>query len=207
MIAVVDYGMGNLRSAQKALEHVGQEALITSDPAVIDDADKVVLPGVGAFGDCIGSLRSLKLDEAIYRAVEKGKPLLAICIGMQLLFSQSEEFGLHEGLDIIKGRVVRFPFTKDGVHGELKVPHMGWNLVVPSRSSVLFEGEKAAYFYFVHSYYAIPDEDVVIGTADYGFSYACAVQKDNVIGVQFHPEKSQRNGIELLKDFCNFQGV
>jgi glutamine amidotransferase len=152
MIAIIDYDMGNLRSVQKAFEAVGHRAVVTRDPAVIADAGHVVLPGVGAFGDCMRNLHAYGLIDPIKQAIAAGKPFLGICLGLQLLFTESEEFGRHQGLNIIPGRVVRFAFTT-----HLKVPHMGWNAIVPKRpSAVLAAVPEGAYMYFVHSYYVVP---------------------------------------------------
>jgi glutamine amidotransferase len=199
MIAIVDYGMGNLRSVEKGFQKVGVEVTVTSNPRVIDDADAVVLPGVGAFRDCIRNLSDLSLTESVVRSIEKGKPYLGICLGLQVLFSESEEFGRCKGLDIFRGRVVRFG-------AGMKVPHMGWNTVSIEKRPPVFEGiEDNSYFYFVHSFYVVPeDREIVAGTTDYNGSFTSMIWKDNVFATQFHPEKSQGLGLIILKDFGAF---
>ncbi len=196
MIAVVDYGRGNLRSVQKAFEHLGYEAVVTRDPEVILRADKAVLPGVGAFGDCMENLRRFGLVEVVKEFIASGKPFLGICLGLQLLFSESEEFGPVEGLGVVKGRVVRFPRG-------LKIPHMGWNQVEVVSGSGLFEGIKSGdYFYFVHSFYVVPEDESVVATyTDYGVRFASSICVDNIFATQFHPEKSQRLGLRVLDNF------
>ncbi|MFO7774618.1 MAG: imidazole glycerol phosphate synthase subunit HisH [Candidatus Hydrogenedentota bacterium] len=202
MIAIVDYGMGNLRSAQKGVQKVGYEATITDDPAVIDAADGVILPGVGAFKDCFEGLRDLNLVEPVRRAAWSGRPFLGICVGMQLMFEGSDEGDAPEGLGIFKGRVVRFP---NGRETGFKVPHMGWNALSPvsERPNPLLEGLSANPFvYFVHSYYPAPEEpDVILAEAQHGVRFAAMCGRDKVFGVQFHPEKSQREGLALLQAF------
>lgn len=197
-VAIIDYGMGNLRSAQKGLEKAGVSAFITSDPREIDTAEGIVLPGVGAFRDCMGNLTQGKLVDPVQNAIREGKPFLGICIGMQLLLSVSEEFGLHQGMDVIKGRVVRFPALKD-----LKVPHMGWNRVHDASGCPLFEGiPDGTYFYFVHSYYAIPDEEkIAAGWTEYGTRFCSVISRGNLFATQFHPEKSDKWGIRVLRNF------
>jgi glutamine amidotransferase len=200
MIVIVDYGIGNLRSVQKALERVGATAVVTSDPAALDRAQGVVLPGVGAFGDGMDRLRQRGLVEPVLRQAEAGKPLLGICLGMQLLFDESEEMGHQEGLGLLPGRVVRFP------EGELKVPHIGWNqlrLAEPRPEMALLEGvEDGAYAYFVHSYYpAAGEPGDLLATTEYGIEFASVVGRGTIWGAQFHPEKSQDVGLRLLKNF------
>jgi imidazole glycerol-phosphate synthase subunit HisH len=199
MIAIIDYEMGNLRSVQKGFEKVGHAATITSDPAVLADADKIVLPGVGAFRDAIAALRERKLVDPIRAAVASGKPFLGICLGLQLLFDKSYEDGEYEGLGIVSGEVVRFQVPR-----ELKVPHMGWNQVKFARRPPVFEGvEDGAYYYFVHSYYVVPKDASVIATeTDYGKPFCSSIWRDNLYAVQFHPEKSQAAGLRLLKNFA-----
>lgn len=199
MIAIIDYGMGNLRSVQKAFERVGHEAVVTSDARRVLAAKAVVLPGVGAFSDCMRNLQEYGLVEAVYKSIESGRPFLGICLGLQLLFTESEEFGLHKGLDIIKGRVVRFPHLIP----KLKVPHMGWNTIKIGRKPPILEDIKDGTFvYFVHSYYVVPAEEGVIATAtEYGVSFASMIWKDNIYATQFHPEKSQEVGLRILKRF------
>lgn len=202
MIAIIDYDMGNLRSVAKAFEKVGAEATPTRDASVIANATHVVLPGVGAFKDCMRNLEEYGLVEPIMKAVASGKPFLGICLGLQLLFDESEEFGPHRGLGVIKGRVVRFPNER-----ELKVPHMGWNEAKKKKTSRLLEGiGDGSYFYFVHSYYAVPDDpSVTLTSTDYGIEFTSSVEKDNVMACQFHPEKSQKTGLKVLKNFSSMR--
>jgi len=206
LIAVVDYGMGNLRSVSKALERVGQDVVVTSDPAVIDDAAGMVLPGVGAFPDCMRNLTDKGLANPVVDFIKGGRPFFGICLGLQLLFTEGYEFGRHDGLGIIPGVVVRFegdPFSGDN---KLKVPHMGWNQVVWKKGDgaqtpfdSLADGD---YFYFVHSYYVVPnDGKYTAGTTDYGAEFVSAVGRENIFATQFHPEKSQEKGLEILKAF------
>ncbi|MBE6008257.1 MAG: imidazole glycerol phosphate synthase subunit HisH [Lachnospiraceae bacterium] len=195
MIAIIDYGMGNLRSVQKAFEFIGHEAVITDEPDVILKADKVVLPGVGAFSDAIKTIKEKKLDKAIYEAVEGGKPFLGICLGMQLIFDKSYENGEFEGLGIIPGKVVRLPEN-------VKIPHIGWNnLNIKMRDPLFEELGESPYVYFVHSYYLETDAPVVSATTDYGKEIQVAVQKENVFALQFHPEKSGSTGLRILENF------
>ncbi len=198
-IVIVDYGMANLRSVQKAFERAGFSAEITSDPDRVATAAKVVLPGVGAFRDAIAKLRETHLDEAIGGHVQAGKPFLGICLGLQLLFTRGYEDGIHDGLNWVAGEVVRFPEIPG-----LKVPHMGWNtLRFTQPACPLFAGLPAeSAVYFVHSYYAVPEEPgVVAAEADYPTAFAAAVWKDNVFATQFHPEKSQEVGLTMLQNF------
>lgn len=197
MIAIVDYGMGNLRSVQSGIEHVGGRSFITDSPDQILSAEAVILPGVGAFGDAIKRLKDTGLGEAFCISVQQGKPCMGICLGLQLLFSESEEGGLHRGLDLIQGRVVRFT-------NNLKVPHMGWNqLNIRDPNVPILRGiPNGSYMYFVHSYYVKPVEDsVVSATTEYGIDFAAVVSKGNLFGTQFHPEKSQEFGLRILKNF------
>ncbi|MGL6096301.1 MAG: imidazole glycerol phosphate synthase subunit HisH [Fimbriiglobus sp.] len=199
-IVIVDYGMANLRSVQKAFEAVGSAAEITADPHRVADATKVVLPGVGAFRDAIAKLRETGLDEAVREHIGEGLPFLGICLGLQLLFTRSTEDGMHAGLDVFPGEVVPFP----DVPG-LKVPHMGWNpLRFPKPGCPLFAGlEDGAAVYFVHSYYPNPaDPSVIAAEADYPTPFCAAVWRDNVFATQFHPEKSQRVGLTMLRNFA-----
>ncbi len=198
IIAVIDYGMGNLRSVQKAFESIGHKAVVTRDPHAIADASHLVLPGVGAFPDCMRNLRQLDLVEPILEGINQGKSFLGICLGMQLLFTESEEFGPHKGLDLIKGRVVRFPAM------ELKVPHMGWNRLNFQKSHSLLKGlPQESYVYFVHSYYVVPDDPEIIATrTDYGLEFASSIARDNIFACQFHPEKSQAIGLKILDNFA-----
>ena len=211
MIAVVDYHMGNLRSVQKGLEKVGCKAVVTSSPQKILDAQAVVLPGVGAFQDCMKNLERLGLIESIHTCLRTGKPFLGICLGTQVLFSEGEEFGIHPGLGIIQGRVRRFPEHMTGdprkasgsAPVRLKVPHMGWNTVTHKKDSPLLRGiEDNSYFYFVHSYYVEPEDNAwIVAITSYGIEFASIVGKDNIIACQFHPEKSQSLGLRVLKNF------
>jgi glutamine amidotransferase len=199
MIAIIDYEMGNLRSVQKGFERVGHAATITSDPAVLAGAEKIVLPGVGAFRDAIAALRERKLVEPVRAAIEAGKPFLGICLGLQLLFDKSYEDGEYEGLGIVPGEVVRFK-----VPAEYKVPHMGWNQLHYRRRPPVFTGvEEGAHFYFVHSYYVVPKDASVIATeTEYPGAFCSSIWRDRLFAVQFHPEKSQAAGLRVLKNFA-----
>jgi glutamine amidotransferase len=204
MIAVIDYDMGNLRSVQKAFEAVGYRAVVTRDPKTIADAGHVVLPGVGAFGDCMRNLETYGLIDPVLRAIEAGKPFLGICLGLQLLFGESEEFGTHRGLGVMPGKVVRFsPPAAGGPAPPLKVPHMGWNTVAMRKPSPLLDGvPDGSHLYFVHSYYVVPDDPAVVcTTTDYGGSFASSVARDNIFACQFHPEKSQGVGLRIIRNF------
>ena len=212
MIAIIVYGMGNLRSVHKALEAVGHRAVVTRDAGVIADASHVVLPGVGAFGDCMANLLRYDLADPIVRAINSGKPFLGICLGLQLLFTESSEFGCHKGLDIIPGRVTRFPSSvgspKTGsVAADLKIPHIGWNQIQISRPAPIFSGiSSGAYCYFVHSYFVIPeDAGLAASYTDYGIRFVSSIWNDNVVACQFHPEKSQVVGLQLLKKFGDWK--
>ncbi len=204
MIAVVDYGLGNLRSVSKAVEKLGVEAEVTDIPERIEKADGIILPGVGAFHIGMQNLERLNLLPVLHKAISKGKPFLGICLGFQILFSQSEEHGICNGMDIIKGKVKRF------AHG-LKIPHMGWNQVKRAKGKgqrakgKIFNGlSDNSYFYFVHSYYAEPeDKNVIIAATEYGHEFTSAVNKNNVFGVQFHPEKSGDIGLKVLRNFLS----
>jgi glutamine amidotransferase len=199
-IAIIDYQMGNLRSVQKGFERVGHTAVITSDPAELAAADKLVLPGVGAFGDAMAELSRRGLVEPIREAIAAGKPFLGICLGLQLLFEVGYEGGQFAGLGILPGKVVRFD-----VPPPLKVPHMGWNRVQVRRRPPLLEGiADGTFFYFVHSYHAVPDDPQVVALAcDYGGPFCAAVWRENVFATQFHPEKSQSEGLKILKNFAS----
>ncbi|MCK4809662.1 MAG: imidazole glycerol phosphate synthase subunit HisH [Candidatus Omnitrophica bacterium] len=208
MIAVVDYGLGNLKSVAKALLAQGAEVKVTSAGSYLKDAKAIVLPGVGAFKQGIENLKRLGLLEVLIKEIEKGKPFLGICLGLQLLFTESEEHSLSNGMDVIKGRVVKF--NKSGV----KIPHMGWNQIVIKEPLTGSRGTKAgkesiftdipdnSYFYFVHSYYVVPQvKDIISAVTFYGEEFTSAVIKDNVIGLQFHPEKSGDLGLKILRNF------
>ncbi|ABB30630.1 imidazole glycerol phosphate synthase, glutamine amidotransferase subunit [Geobacter metallireducens RCH3] len=203
-IAIIDYGMGNLRSVQKGFEKVGFEAVVTADPKVVLEAEKVVLPGVGAFRDCMRNLEQGGFVEPILTVIQDGRPFLGICVGMQLLFTDSVEFGLYQGLNVIPGHVLRFPEGMRERGEDLKVPHMGWNqLSIKRRPSAFSDVEDGANVYFVHSFYAKPDEEgVVAATSSYGIDFCAAVWKDNIVATQFHPEKSQAVGLSILKNFA-----
>ena len=201
MIAIIDYGMGNLRSVQKGLEKVGHAAEVTRDSKKILRASGVVLPGVGAFGACMAGLEECGLIETVHRVVEQGTPFLGICVGMQILFSEGVEFGSVQGLDILKGRVVRFdPVELNGG----KVPHMGWNRLIIRRPVPHLAGiTDGSYVYFVHSYYPVPDDpDIIATTTLYGQEFVSSVQWRNIFACQFHPEKSQAVGLKILANFA-----
>jgi glutamine amidotransferase len=198
MIAIVDYGVGNLRSVQKALERVGATAIVTDDPAALDAAEGVVLPGVGAFGDGMANLQARRLIDPLLRQVRQDKPLLGICLGMQLLFEESEEMGHHRGLGLLPGRVLRFP------EGKLKVPHIGWNQLRIAGCDLLDGIANGSHAYFVHSYYVAPEDPAdVLATTEYGLEFASVVGRGRIFGAQFHPEKSQDVGLRLLSNFAH----
>ena len=203
MIAIVDYGMGNLRSVSKAFEAAGHQAMVTRDKRVINNASHVVLPGVGAFGDCMANLEKFELAEAIRSTIQSGKPFLGICLGLQLLFTESEEFGVHKGLGLIPGKVRRFALDP-----ALKVPHMGWNQVNLERPCPLFEGiADGSNWYFVHSYFVDPtDRAISATTTTYGIPFVSAIWSENIVACQFHPEKSQSVGLRLVKNFGAWHG-
>ncbi|NBH62394.1 imidazole glycerol phosphate synthase subunit HisH [Anaerotruncus sp. 80] len=203
MIAIIDYGVGNIFSLESSFRYIGQEAVLTSDPAVIEKADKLILPGVGAFGDAALKLRESGMAEVVLSEVSKGKPLLGICLGMQLLFEKSYEYGEHAGLGLIPGEIV----TMEGVVPcGYKVPHIGWNgLHFPKdkeKSPIFKYLEEGNFVYFVHTYYGSECEEATIATTEYGAELTAAVAKDNVYGVQFHPEKSGEIGMKILRAFC-----
>ncbi|MBI1371241.1 MAG: imidazole glycerol phosphate synthase subunit HisH [Phycisphaera sp.] len=202
MIAIVDYGMGNLRSVQKALQNVGSDATIIQHPEQIDAAEKIILPGVGAFEDAIAHVRDRGLDVPLLRFIDAGRPFLGICLGLQMLFDVSEENGEHAGLGVLPGRCVLF----DPSDPTLKVPHMGWNTLTfdPADGNPLFAGlEPGCHVYFVHSYYARPREDEdIAATTDYDGPFCSAARRGNVFATQFHPEKSQRVGQVMLSNFA-----
>lgn len=202
MITVVDYGMGNLRSVHNALKLLGEDVIITGNPSEILQAERLILPGVGAFGLAMHNLRQRGLVEALNEKVlHHGTPILAICLGMQLLAESSTEHGNHTGLGWIKGRVQKFEVEP------LRVPHVGWNEILPQQDSPLFKGlDGNKEFYFVHSFHYVPDDpSVVAATAHYGYEFVCAVQQGNIFGTQFHPEKSQANGLRLLENFIAWE--
>jgi len=206
MIGIVDYNMGNLASVINAFKKVGADATLESDPSKLSQYDKLILPGVGAFGDAMEHLQENGMDEAVKAFARSGKPLLGICLGMQLLFESSEEFGNHEGLGLIPGKVVAFDESK--FDHPLKVPHMGWNELFTQgsgfgvQSSELFEElANEFYLYFVHSYHAVCDDQYAIGKTFYGYEFVSAVQNENVYGIQPHPEKSHENGLKIIENF------
>jgi len=198
-IVIIDYGMGNLRNVQKGFERVGFQAKVTRNKNEIRRASAIVLPGVGAFKDCMENLERYGLIELLLRSIEKGKPYLGICLGLQILFSESKEFGSHKGLDLIKGMVVKF--RPDPEH---KVPHMGWNTVEIEKKVPILEGiESGDFFYFVHSYYVIPEERKWVATlTPYGKPFVSSIWKENIFATQFHPEKSQQKGLRILENFA-----
>lgn len=196
MIVIIDYGVGNLRSVQNGFAEAGFPTVVSGDPRDLEAADGLVLPGVGAFGQAMESLRQSGLEQVIVQQVKKGVPLLGICLGLQLLFDRSTEMGEHRGLGLLAGDVVLF-------EGELKVPQIGWNQLSVCREHPLLDGTKNGdYFYFVHSFYVRPqDPGVILATADYGVDFPAVVQQGNVFGIQFHPEKSSRLGLQILKNY------
>jgi len=197
-LAIIDYGVGNLRSIEKAFEATGCEAVVSSDARVLRQAERLVLPGVGAFGSCMSELRARDFEPLVRERSAEGTPLLGVCVGMQMLFEESEEFGSHSGLGLLRGRVRRFP-------KQLLVPQVGWNQLQPRRShSLLTNIAGGTFFYFVHSYYCdAGDLGVVLAETQYGMSYPSVVAQRNICGVQFHPEKSQAAGLRLLRNFAS----
>ena len=203
MIAIVDYGVGNLFSLSSSFAAIGAEAVATGDPELIRSADRIILPGVGAFGDAAEKLRSSGLDKILIEEAKKGKPIMGICLGMQLLFEKSYEYGVHKGLGLIKGSINPI---KDVIPEGLKIPHIGWNALQFTKSSPLFQYVKDGDFvYFVHSFYAADCEEAVIANAEYGAPLTAAVQSGNVLGCQFHPEKSGDVGLSILRAFCDME--
>jgi len=202
-LVIIDYQMGNLRSVQKGFERVGSQATITSDPREVAAAAKIVLPGVGAFGDAIAELRRRDLVQPIRDAIAAGKPFLGICLGLQLLFDVGYEGGEFEGLGVLPGKVVRFDLPR-----ELKVPHMGWNRGHVRKSAPLLKDiADGEFFYFVHSYYCVPDDPSIVAIeTDYGGPFCAAVWRENLFATQFHPEKSQAAGLTILRNFAALQG-
>lgn len=200
-IAVVDYGMGNIRSVEKGFRKVGADVVVTSDPKTVLDAPALVLPGVGAFRDCMANLGRLGLTDPIIDCIRSGKPFLGICLGLQILFEESGEFGHSRGLGIFPGRVVRFSYPQ--IPREFKIPHMGWNTVTVKRGNPLFRNvPDETRFYFVHSYYVVPeDAEIIAGTTEYGAVFTSMIRRENLFAVQFHPEKSQTAGLQVLSAF------
>lgn len=206
-LVIVDYGMGNLRSVQKAFERIGKNAIVTSAPSDLDSAFKIILPGVGAFQDAMDELDKRGLIEPLIKNIKSGKPFLGICLGMQLLFFKSFEDGEHKGLGLISGDVIRFN-NDTYLERRLKIPHIGWNRVKFTKHDVpLFKNiPDESYMYFVHSYYVCPeDRRIVIGETEYGASFPSVVWKDNILATQFHPEKSQKTGLDLLRNFTEIR--
>ncbi len=196
MIAVIDYGMGNLRSVEKAFQFLGFDALITDRPEQAEGATHLVLPGDAAFGDAMRNLVEQGWDDLILKGVEQGKPFLGICMGLQLMFDESEEGGKHRGLGMLPGRIVKFPATE-------RVPQIGWNQIAIERSVEILDGvPEGSYFYFVHSYYVDAADADRVATTEYGLEYTSIAARDNALGVQFHPEKSQQIGLRLLRNFA-----
>jgi glutamine amidotransferase len=212
MIAIIDYGMGNLRSVRNAFEAAGHRAVVTRDARIIAGASHVVLPGVGAFGDCMANLLRYDLVDPISHAVQSGKPFLGICLGLQLLFTESDEFGCHKGLDILPGRVTRLarsasPADTRPTGSELKIPHMGWNQIEIVRRAPLFNGiPDGAHCYFVHSYVVTPAHpEIAASYTQYGTRFVSSIWRDNIVACQFHPEKSQAVGLQLIKNFGDWK--
>jgi imidazole glycerol-phosphate synthase subunit HisH len=200
LIAIVDYGMGNLRSVTNAFTHLGASITVTREKAVIKGARAIVLPGVGAFGKCMENLKRFDLLRVLKEEILSGKPYLGICLGLQMLFTSSEEAPGSEGMGLVKGRVVKFK-------NNLKVPHMGWNQVEQTKASRIFDGiNQGEHFYFVHSYYPEPEEDVAATRTDYGGVFTSSIERENVFACQFHPEKSQKVGLRLLQNFVSLCG-
>ena len=204
MVAIIDYGVGNLFSLQSSLSAIGQEAAVTSDPETIRRADRLLLPGVGAFRDAAEKLRASGMDRAVKEAAEAGKPLLGICLGMQMLFERSYEYGVYEGLGLLKGEIR--PIA-DRIPAGLKIPQMGWNsLKIVKDSPLLKNTREGEYVYFVHSYSAVGCEDSLLAVTEYGADLTACVGRGNVFGCQFHPEKSGETGLRILKAFCETEG-
>lgn len=206
MTTIIDYGIGNLRSIEKAFEQIGTTARRTDDPTAVAEAERLVLPGVGAFGACIDEIRRRDLVAPIHEAIDRGTPLLGVCVGMQLLFETGHEKGVHEGLGVLPGHVAHFREADAGMPADLTVPHMGWNTIEPDpdsrRDALLDDLDDPSYVYFVHSYHAVAEKsDDVLATTTYGHDFPSVVQRDHVAGVQFHPEKSQATGLRILENF------
>ena len=204
MIAIVDYGVGNLFSLEQSFRAIGHEVVVTADPQVLHGADKILLPGVGAFGDAAEKLRATGLDQVVIAEAKAGKPLMGICLGMQLLFEEGHEYGVHKGLGLISGKVVPMAGV---IPEDLKIPHMGWNALNIQKESPLFAHiQNGDCVYFVHSFYADQCDEAVIATAEYGAPLTAAVQKGNIFGCQFHPEKSGTVGLNILRAFAEQEG-
>jgi len=204
MVGIVDYNMGNLASVLNAFSLLGVEAKVESDPHRLAKYDHLILPGVGAFGDAMEHLRERGMDEAVKAYANSGKPMMGICLGLQLLFDSGEEFGTHDGLGLISGSVNAFDKSK--FSHRLKVPHMGWNKLFKEKDSILFDDlDEEFYLYFVHSFHVECDDEYVIGKTEYGYEFVSAVNKDNIYGIQPHPEKSHENGLKILKNFLKIK--
>lgn len=200
MIGIIDYNMGNLASVYNACALLDAKAAVVKDPNELKQFDRIILPGVGAFGDAMEHLNKTGMKEAIHNFAQSGKPMIGICLGMQLLFERSNEFGEHKGLELIEGEVVKF--DKSHMHEDIKIPHMGWN-TIETKTSLLFNGLENPYLYFVHSFHAKTKASNIIGHTMYGYEFASAVNKDNIYGLQPHPEKSHDNGLRILKNFMS----
>lgn len=213
MIAIIDYGMGNLRSVHKAFAAVGHDAVVTRDSSIMDNASHLVLPGVGAFADCMANLEQYGLIDPIRKGIASGKPFLGICLGLQLLFTESEEFGIHKGLNIVPGKVRRFQFESElGASGlsapnSFKVPHMGWNELRVTRAAPPLQNlPNGTQVYFVHSYYIEPlDPSITATMTEYGHSFVSSIWRDNIFACQFHPEKSQTTGLQIIQNFAEWR--
>ena len=201
MVAIIDYNMGNLASVYNACKLLDTDAKIVSDPNELKNFGRIILPGVGAFGDAMEHLKQTGMEDAVKEFAKSGKPMIGICLGMQLLFESSKEFGEHKGLELIPGDIVPFDKTKMDMDDH-KVPHVGWNKLF-NKEDKLFEELKDPYLYFVHSYHAVTKDEYTIGTTHYGYDFVSAVKKDNIYGFQPHPEKSHENGLKILKNFIN----
>ena len=201
MVGIIDYGVGNLFSLQSSFAAIGQDVMVSSDPEILRKADHILLPGVGAFEDAVKKLRASGLDQMVYEAVKAGKPMMGICLGMQMLFEKSFEYGEHEGLGLLKGQVIPMAGL---LPEDLKVPHMGWNALQITNlcSKLLTNTKEGDYVYFVHSYFASGCEESLAAQTEYGQLLTAAVEKDNVFGCQFHPEKSGEVGLDILRAFC-----
>lgn len=198
VIGIIDYNMGNLASVYNACHLLDAKANIVKDPNELKNYDRIILPGVGAFKDAMDHLNETRMKDAIYEYAKSGKPMMGICLGMQLLFESSQEFGHSEGLGLIDGEIIKFDKSK--MHEDIKIPHMGWN-TIEAKPSALLEGLDNPYLYFVHSYHAKTKDKNVIGYTTYGYEFASAVNKDNIYGFQPHPEKSHDNGLRIIKNF------
>ena len=203
MTGIIDYGVGNLFSLKSSLAYLGERCTVSSDEEILHEADRIILPGVGAFGDAAEKLRDLGLDRFVRREAESGKPLMGICLGMQLLFESSEEFGKHQGLGLLQGEIVSM---EGRIPIELKIPHIGWNRLIRKKEHALLYGlPDLSFVYFVHSYFAHGCDDSLIAATDYGQELTAVVAKKNVMGCQFHPEKSGKTGLQILRNFCGME--